>query len=72
MKIEGAPMKPCPFCGRTDLSIEYHGQPAVYFFVSCRCGCIGPIDSAPRTGSGMFDYQQAASSAIDSWNRRAE
>lgn len=50
-------LKPCPFCGSTDIEVEG----CVDYIVCRNCGCFGP-DSKPYT----FD------AAIERWNTRAE
>ena len=49
-------IKPCPFCGRTDMKIvEFSDN---IFTVVCKCGCESPHDSKSKNG------------VIRIWNRR--
>jgi Lar family restriction alleviation protein len=56
-------LKPCPFCGRTDL-LGFEPYPDLSGFISVRCracGCIGP--------SKLSDTK---SESISLWNSRVE
>jgi Lar family restriction alleviation protein len=49
-------LKPCPFCGRTDLEIvKFHDR---CYAIVCKCGCESPHDSVSEAG------------VIRIWNRR--
>jgi hypothetical protein len=52
-------LKPCPFCGSSDLDVFANT-------VSCdQCGCDGPRQDGPE----MYCDRRIA---IEAWNRRAE
>jgi len=49
-------LKPCPFCGRTNVEIfEWNEK---LFSIVCKCGCESPRDSVSKVG------------IIRIWNRR--
>jgi len=58
---------PCPFCGKSDLSVAYTGQPSTAWHIACICcGACGPKheDNALSGGGGPSESMNEA------WNRR--
>ena len=53
-------LKPCPFCGRTDVVMcdMLHSDRRTIYVVSCKCGCEAPKDSVSKQGAARI------------WNRR--
>jgi Lar family restriction alleviation protein len=48
-------LKPCPFCGETDIELRDNGEP--YYAYCTSCSCDGPLHET---------WQEA----FDAWNRR--
>lgn len=66
-RLEGGELKPCPFCGSTNLEL-LNTWTAVYW-VECKCGVEVTGRAYPDPDS-LEDHELAAKSAIERWNRR--
>ncbi len=68
-------LKPCPFCGGTDLDVDFEGG-----FVSCNsCDTYGPnVDNEWTPERGLIDEddddeaKQIRAKAVELWNNRAK
>lgn len=76
MKTE---LKPCPFCGCSDVSIvnfETSGDPNKRDWrILCnndKCMCMVDFVKTVRTAKGIKDYFPTKEEAIEAWNRRAK
>lgn len=68
-------LKPCPFCGSTDLDVSNTHTPC--YIVSCECGAemTGGITESGRITSRkrcIALHEKAQRLAIEAWNRRAK
>jgi hypothetical protein len=63
-------LKPCPFCGNADPTLEDH---RLLWVVTCACGAsvLGERAEEP-TGAETTEFWQAIKhSAVERWNKRA-
>ena len=72
-----ADLKPCPFCGFTDINFDYKyfhkSRCAVDFLVYLECQCCGAKTRSQFAASEDEESVTAAEArAINAWNRRAE
>lgn len=57
-------LKPCPFCGSTDLELNLEQSERVQFVICCSCLARGP--AVPRDRFDSFDKN----SVINAWNEK--
>ena len=65
-------IKPCPFCGGTEIKCIQYDEDGDYFAIFCRkknCSASGPPVDAIH---GEDEYDEAATTdrALEAWNRR--
>lgn len=60
-------LKPCPFCGSEDMTIE--NTWTACYWIECVCGVEVTGNSYPNDRS-LKDHQKSKKSAIDKWNKR--
>ena len=69
-------LKPCPFCGCSDVSIVNFGDPHKRDWrVLCdnnECMCMVDFVKTVKTARGIKDYFPTKEEAIEAWNRRAD
>ncbi len=64
-----APLKPCPFCGSTEVAPFYSSWE--YYRVECaKCSAAGPHADGAEVLLG--DQEAAEALACERWNRRVE
>ncbi len=73
--MQKADLKPCPFCGSTDLTEEATGAAEIrgYTYQTCwiecnECGTCGPAIELSDVKTASPDYQEVR----DAWNKRCE
>jgi Lar family restriction alleviation protein len=67
---EQSTLKPCPFCGGSALEVE--GDLGKQWVFCHGCGTSGPVGDAHQCGVWNEATQaEAASVAVEKWNRRA-
>jgi len=69
-------LKPCPFCGSSDVGVSVEDEYYSLWSVDCnRCEASGPGFSADQDEEGSYTKEQIASlkeKAINAWNARSE
>lgn len=60
------PLKPCPFCGGTDVKLGPGDESAAW--VECACGAGGPM---AMQGDRAWTQEELERQAVDGWNKRA-
>jgi len=61
-------LAPCPFCGGTEITLSYSGQPSTNWFLTCnKCKARGPETFDISASGGKGPSEKVASD----WNRRA-
>jgi Lar family restriction alleviation protein len=63
----GIDLKPCPFCGVTDVSHVRHSPGDIYFVACDSCGVEGPHVYKGAVRKTPLEYEAEAAAA---WNRR--
>ena len=74
-------LKPCPFCGRRDMSVEWrrsmialtdeHSIVTRYHMIRCRCGACMMVEMQNKNEDCALPYaKEAAKIASEKWNRR--
>ena len=61
-------LRPCPFCGSTDLSFDPDGD----MIVCDDCGCFGPSPSEELLSDKDSTDEQVEAAAAEIWNKRAK
>lgn len=61
-------LKPCPFCGGTDLSVVYHDIDGWMAYIQCD-RCDGEVHG-PDSEYKYDDKDEATEDAANQWNRR--
>jgi len=69
----GRELRPCPFCGSTELELANTWTPSYWVECNC-CGATKPGQAANwKTNDQAYDrsrHVKAAISAVDAWNSR--